>query len=362
MSPIPGFHEILGKHLKGLYLSEQVGLNFGGVRIDVCSNAAALLDGLAHYYQELRDEAGPPLITVHAVEREPVDLDLPLVIKEREPGKTQLKEAYLDLPEGRIVHKVRTGMVFAFGKGDHYALGPCLRNLPQVVNFINNRYIEYVLNQGALLFHSAAVCRNGAGVAVSGFAGAGKSTLALELMGPGIDFISNDRLMARREDGLPILFGVPKMPRVNPGTILNNPMLRPILCPEELRRFEALPESELWTLEHKFDAPISKCYGPGRFTLKSRMAALIVLNWKRNGGTMAIREVDLKERRDLMPAFMKDVGLFFEPDDPEEALDFSEEAYLDLLQDCPVFEITGGVDFKGAAGWCTQWLRQRQPR
>ncbi|MHC1743933.1 MAG: HprK-related kinase B [Syntrophobacteraceae bacterium] len=356
MRPAPGFHEILGSYIKGAYLSDKIGLAFGGVRIDVCSNSTALTDGLADYYEEFEDDAGAPLITVNALEREPVDLDIPLIIKEREPGKTQLKEAYLDLPEGRIVHKVRTGMVFAFGKGDHYALGPCIRNLPQVVNFINNRYIEYVLNQGALLFHAAAVSLNNASLAISGFAGAGKSTLALELMGPGMDFLSNDRLMVRKDDDLLTMYGVPKMPRVNPGTILNNPKLRPILSPEELARFEALPPTELWTLEHKFDALIPKCYGHGRFKLKAPMAGLVVLTWKRDGGAMVVREVDLRERRDLMPAFMKDVGLFFEPEDPEEGLDFSQEAYLDLLEHCPVYEITGGVDFKDATRWCSQWL------
>ena len=53
---------------------------------------------------------------------------------------------------------------------------------------------------------------------------------------------------------------------------------------------------------------------------------------------------------------MKSVGLFFEMDDPVGELDFSQQAYLDLLKDCPVLEITGGVDFDAASSACLDFL------
>jgi HprK-related kinase B len=65
----------------------------------------------------------------------------------------------------------------------------------------------------------------------------------------------------------------------------------------------------------------------------------------------------LAERRDLLPAFMKSVGLFFEMDDPACDMDFSEAAYLDLLKDCPALEITGGIDFEAASQACLNFLK-----
>ena len=64
----------------------------------------------------------------------------------------------------------------------HAAVGPCLANDNQIVNFINNRLIEVRLRAGDLLFHAAGVARNGRGLALAGFSGAGKSTLALAIM------------------------------------------------------------------------------------------------------------------------------------------------------------------------------------
>lgn len=341
--------EILTPFLEGVTLSHRLGLSFAGTRIDVLTNDAELIHRIGLYYRDFRDDWGHPAMVVNAVECLPPQLSLPLTLKEREPGKTQFKEAYAELADGRLVRKVRTDMVFAFGGDEHYAFGPCIANEAQVVNFINNRYIQQVLHRGALLFHTAAVSSNGRGLALAGFAGAGKSTLALHLMRQGTDFVSNDRAMVRpAENGLQIL-GVPKMPRVNPGTVVHNESLRPVIPESERKAFEALPPAELWDLEHKYDAFIDECFGPGRFKLKTRLALLAILNWGRNSRPLTIEPVRLRDRTDLLPAFMKDVGLFFEADDPEHEFDFSADAYLDLLESCRVVELTGGVDFDGAA-------------
>lgn len=240
-------------------------------------------------------------------------------------------------------------MVFAFGSGEHYAFGPCLDNEPQLVNFVNNRYIQLVLNRGSLLFHTAAVAFNGAALALAGFAGAGKSTLALHIMRLGTDFVSNDRAMVRRSDDHLEILGVPKMPRVNPGTVLHNESLRPVIAKEERKVFEAMPPSELWNLEHKYDAFIHQCFGPNRFKLSGRLALLVILNWQRTAEPLSIRPVSLRERTDLLASFMKDVGLFFEADEPAHQLDFTSAAYLDLLEHCRVLELRGGIDFPKAA-------------
>ena len=337
-------------------LAHRLEVTFADVTVLVSANSQALTDKLGHYYRDFLGSGGTTTIEVTAIEAGPPDFDLTLGVHAREPGKTKLKEASVDLPDGRVVRKLTTGLVFLFGQGKNYAVGPCIENDNQIVNFINNRFIEWRLKHGALLFHAAGIAQAGAGLVIAGFSGAGKSTLALEIMRHGTDFISNDRVMVSREASSLTMAGVAKMPRVNPGTVLNNPALASVMNAEDRARFAALPQAELWDLEHKYDAFIDECFGPGRFKLACPMAGLVILRWKRDASPLTASRVDLNQRRDLMPAFMKDVGLFYEFEDPSEPSMASQNAYLELLGDLPVLEIDGGVDFHKAAQECLKFL------
>lgn len=336
-------------------------LNFGPVGVRVRSNSAELVAKLRTYYRDFLGDGENADIEVVALETETPDLGLSYTIKQPDPGKTKIKEEFVDMEGGRVVRKRLTGMAFLFGGGYNLALGPCAENDNQVVNFINNRFIEWLINRDCLLFHAAGVAKHGAGgtapgLAMAGFSGMGKSTLALEVMRLDTDFVSNDRLMVRREDGRLTMWGVAKMPRINPGTIVHNEALHRIVSEDERAKFLAMDPSELWQLEQKYDAFIDECYGPGRFRLKNAMTGLVLLNWKLDAGPLKIDRIDLATREELMPAFMKQVGLFFEADGPAAALDFSPKAYLDLLGDCPVYELSGGVDFAAAAKFCKDLL------
>ncbi|MYL83039.1 HprK-related kinase B [Desulfovibrio aerotolerans] len=337
-------------------IDQRLEITFDDVTVVLTSNSQALTDKLGRYFRDFLGGGGQTVIEVTAIEAGPPAFDLPFAVHPREPGKTKLKEASIDLPDGRVVHKLLTGLVFLFGQGKNYAVGPCLENDNQVVNFINNRFIENRLKRGALLFHAAGVAMGGAGLVIAGFAGAGKSTLALDIMGQGTDFISNDRVMVSREGANLTMAGVAKMPRINPGTVLNNPNLASVMNAEDRARFSALPQAELWDLEHKYDAFIDECFGPGRFKLACPMAGLVILRWKRDASPLLANRVDLRQRRDLMPAFMKDMGLFYEFEDPAEPSMASQNAYLSLLGDVPVLEIDGGVDFAKAARVCLEFL------
>lgn len=348
---------IVEKYRKKIPATQSLFIDFGGCIIETKVSSPKLLSVLNNYFKEFLVDAakGNILITVH--ECPAVDLGLEYTVKQPEPGKTKIKEEFADLSDGRVVYKRLTGMIFAFGEGENIAIGPCTQNSNQVINFINNRFIEFKLNQGNLLGHAAGVIDSGRAVAIAGFSGMGKSTLALHLMSRGTTFISNDRVMIEEDgDGITV-YGVAKQPRINPGTALNNPALSGIIAPEDREKFLALPKEELWELEHKYDALIDECYGKNKFILRAPMNGLVILNWNRNQKETTIQIVDPAQRKDLLPAFMKETGLFYLPDSTDKGTDPDVDAYAKILAKTVLIEISGGVDFDKAADMCLKFMQ-----
>ncbi|MDR1685307.1 MAG: HprK-related kinase B [Desulfovibrio sp.] len=341
-------------------------LDFDGVNVLVASNSQHVNVLLEDYFREFvaaPENNCPPDFVITAHEGTVPDLDEAFTEKAPDPGKTKIKEEYVNCGDGRLVRKSLTGMLFAFTPAEHLAVGECARNCNQVVNFINSRLIARHLDRGCYLGHAAAVAFRGKGIALCGFSGMGKSTLALFLMNEGCTFVSNDRVLLSGD--LPAkLYGVPKQPRINPGTALHNDALRNIVDSEDRERFAALPPERLWSLEHKYDAPIGQCWGPGRFVLRAPFSGLAVLNWHREGGATRFVEVYPPDRPDLVRAFRKDSGLFYAPDEAEARPAPSPEAYAVRLAQAPMLEITGGVDFAAAAKACLDFFcgRQREQR
>lgn len=331
-------------------------LAFSDCRLEVRTNSARLREDLKNYFGLFLadDKAADILITAH--EAPAPALDLPFIIKPPDPGKKKVKEEYVDLEGGRIVRKRLTGMVFVFGSGRHVAVGPCLDNVNQIVNFINNRYIEWRLQKGCLLGHAAGVVWKGRGLALAGFSGMGKSTLALHLMSRGSVFVSNDRMIVEKTDSGVAMHGVAKHPRINPGTALSNADLHDILSEEDKKHFWSLSEKELWHLEHKYDALIEECFGSDRFVLSGPMDGLVILNWKRSRQPLSVRPVDPKVQTDLVAAFKKKKGLFYLPSDRTKVQDPPLETYAELLSNCSVIEMSGGADFDGATEACIRFL------
>jgi len=334
-----------------------VSLRFETCRIEARSNSKQVIERLIAYYEGFVAEASPPAIVVNAIETTAPVFNCPFTPQPRAAGK-QPKEEFFDASDGRIVHKVRTGMVFLFGPATHLAVGPCGSNLNQVINFINNRHIAWGLNRRRLLLHAAGVCEGQNGLGLAGVAGAGKSTLALHLLDHGLSFVSNDRLLASRDERELTMVGLAKMPRVNPGTILHNPRLESILPASRREELRKLPEPELWELEEKYDVSIRRVYGTGRFVLRSPLRGLVVLTWNRAGGPVVVREGSLRQRGDLLPAIMKSPGVFYPQVGQSGTYDHNLDDYQTVLGECPGLEITGGISFADAADHCRAFLHR----
>lgn len=344
-------------------IAHRLELSLAGRGFVVETNSAALQEELTEYFKEFRGEAGETPITISAFQGDAPSFATEFTVPPLERGKKRLKETYLEVEDGRLVHKVRTGMKFAFGGeldgGEHLnlAMGPCEANPNQVINFVNNRLMSWLLDHGCELAHAAAVKRpSGTAIAIAGFSGMGKSTLSLHLMSAApLVFVSNDRvLMGKTDAGGVDIFGVPKHPRINPGTALNNDDLIKIMSEEEKKEFSRLAPQELWELEHKYDAIVDECYGPGRFELDGKMRAFVVLNWHHGKGAPEFGRFSATERPDLLAAIMKSPGLFHHPGRaiPEPKV----EDYVEVLRETPIVEIAGGVDFEAAGQYCLDLL------
>lgn len=331
-------------------------LLFGECLVQVLANHPDIIASLVNYCQPFVVTGGNPDIVISFHETPETDFGLHLIMKEPDPGKSKVKEEYADFLDGRAVRKRLTGMVFFFGGGQHLAMGPCLANMNQVVNFINNRYIEWMLCRGCLLGHAAGVERHGKGLALAGFSGTGKSTLSLHIMSRGTRFVSNDRLIIQQTERGLRMNGVAKLPRINPGTVLNNPDLSSVISEEERETFKEIPADLLWHVEQKYDVPIDECFGTDKFVLSAVMEDLVILNWRREPIPLVVRRVDPFERKDLLPAFIKTPGLFIHTGKDSTLAETSEDNYAQWLSQCRVWEFSGGVDFESATRACLNIL------
>ncbi|MBX2832511.1 MAG: HprK-related kinase B [Rhodospirillales bacterium] len=331
------------------------------------SNSTALLEKLRAYFKHTVIDSGDATVEIHAFDCAPPDLGLHYTDWLREAGKTGRKDAVFDLSDGRVVKKVRTGMMFLQSFDHRIAAGPCLENDNQVINFINAQYMSMLQHNGWSICHAAGLVRNGMALGLAGFSGGGKSTLMLHMLNEsGTAFLSNDRLFVRRTDDGVMAAGIPKLPRINPGTALNNPRLGDIVTPERRDELAALPLAELWDIEEKYDVDIEKTYGPDRIAARAPLCGFVILNWSHSADDPTrITEVDLNDRRDLLAAVMKSPGPFYQLADGSmhagnSVLD--EESYLSTFQNVPVYEVTGRVDFDQIAKHCLDRLFNKGPQ
>ena len=343
-------------------LPSSVCLQLMDYRLAIRSNSERFLQCMQRYFSHVLAASGDDVrAEVIAIERDIVNTSVEFVDWKREPGKTGRKDAIYDFPAGRLVRKVRTGMLFLQSDRDLIVAGPCLEYDNQVINFINSQFLNWLQNDGYLLCHAAALSRNGHGLAIAGLSGGGKSTLMLNLMDDAATaFVSNDRLLVRRQGETTHAVGIPKLPRINPGTIVHNPRLFPLIDENSREQLLQLDKKELWKLEQKYDANINELYGPGRIQHETGLYRFLVLNWQHDTDKeLQVNRVDLSQRSDLLSAIMKPSGPFymdtagvFNSDDA-----FPEASnYLTELADVEIYEASGKVDFERLGTVCVNEL------
>ncbi len=341
--------------------ADELYLALNGCVLRVRSNSAQLLKGLSGYFASAASAAMPPDIDILAIECDPPDLGIDFIDWKREAGKTGGKDSYVDLAGGRLVRKVRTGMVFLQSESYRIAAGPCAKYANQVINFINSQYMNWLQNRGWLICHAAGLVYRDQGLGIAGFSGGGKSTLMLHLLNnDAVCYLTNDRLFIRKECGLTLARGIPKLPRINPGTIVHNPKLHSLISAQRREALLQLPPQELWQLEEKFDVPIARVYGPRRSLTQAPLAEFLILDWQRDStDKLTVEPLDLASQRKLLGALMKSSGPFYQYSDGTFQADtaaFDESAYLQVLKDVAVYVARGRIDFSAMVDRCLHGL------
>lgn len=325
----------------------------------VRSNSTALLADLAGYYSHVASDPVTPDIDIVAIERDAPELDLDFVDWKRGPGKAGRKDSYVDLPGGRLIRKVRSGMVFLQSESRRIAAGPCLKYNNQVINFINSQYMNWLQNRGWLICHAAGLVYRGKGLGIAGFPGGGKSTLVLHLMeDDDVSFLTSDRLFIHAGSGAVLARGIPKLPRINPGTIVHNPRLHSLLTTRQRNTLLQMSVAELWDLEDKHDVPVDRIFGAGRIQQEAPLTAFLILDWQHDSDReLEVERIDLAVRRDLLGLMMKSPGPFYQYPDGSFLRDttpFDDSAYLDALEGVAVYVARGRVDFPALSECCLQ--------
>lgn len=329
---------------------------FGDLSVKVKSNSETLLQELDLYYKSYvgsnNDASGTTLYVINQqnIGDEHDWLDVP-----REAGKQGKKEGYLENAEGgRWIKKFKTGLTLLQHQTTPTVVGECEKQLAQIVNFINNQCLNHYLSQGFELGHASAFNCHGKVTAIAAGSGGGKSTLMLRCLEDNTrNFLTNDRLLFKNEEGRVTAVGIAKLPRVNPGTLLNSERLKHILPASRQVELEQMPISELWGLEEKYDVQIEDEYGRGRVVLQGELANLVMLDWSLDSDEpTALLPVDLSSEAEEIDGLRKRPGPFYQNHEGQFSQDLNELApltqYCQALAPVNVYRLTGKIDFDRA--------------
>lgn len=329
---------------------EAIQLQFDDRVYQVKSNSPQLLRALSDYFSGYQSDDSGADITIYLHQNTVQSTGIPWQDWPREAGKTRQKEQYYDTEDGRWIHKMKTGMVLFQHLTAPLAVGPCEKHLSQTVNFIINQHINHLQHQGGLICHAACLQIAQQGIAIAAMSGGGKSTTMLKLLDlPDSKFISNDRLFIFNDGHSATAKGVPKQPRVNPGTLLHNPKLIDILSPERQSELKSLAPQALWQLEEKYDVMVADIYGKAKLGHSAPLYHVVLLNWQPGSdASVNLKKISLDERSDLIKAIAKSPGSFYQDSAGQflaSAQIPNDSRYQSALRPAQVWEVSGGADF-----------------
>ncbi len=326
------------EYIAGLSAPHETHLNIAGLPFVIKVNQPSLHRTVLRYFSPFVDEPQPGAIEVWGVhDPAPYLRTSLLTLATHKTGNP--KESFYDIDGGRAILKRRTGVVHYIHNNSFYAVGDMAKNPRQLINLVPAAFAHQLRLRGYVAIHASGISIDGSGIAFAGHSGSGKSTVALRLVESGCDFVSNDRVYLHTEDDAVVMWGAPKWPRVNPGTILNVKSLKGLVGQEEMSRYRDMDRDVLWKVESKHDVRVDDLWGRSRLALKSRLTELYSIAWRPVDQQATLTEVAPEDVPATVAPYLK-AGVYDPPGAPHpDDLQLSE-----MLKSVSVFQATGGVD------------------
>jgi HprK-related kinase B len=323
--------------------AQSLALNFGACTIAVETQEDAILARLRRYFRgfaEEMDGSHRPRTRICVIEEPPAEID-PEMIAWSEGSK----ETFRDVDHSRLIRKVRTGVSIIIQDDTWSSVwtmrGPVGRNFSQLVNLIGSAYGLEIMDRAGAMVHASAVSLGGSrAVAVMGQSGMGKSSVAVRLMEQGFDYISNDRVVLEPSLLRPsvLAHGLPKLPRVNPGTLLSGEKTRLLLDVGSRDRYEGLSREQLWQVEDKHDLEVERVLGR-RWLLSGELSVALVLSWRHDGQGLHLQRLTADQALLELKLVRKTFGVF-----DLRLISRTESALADTVRRVPVYRVTGKAD------------------
>jgi HprK-related kinase B len=250
------------------------------------------------------------------------------------------KESYCDTGQARIILKRRIGMVHFIENKTIATVGNILNYTNQYVNMINEIYIDTLASFGYIPLHASGVSDGENVIIFTSPSGMGKTTLALQMLERGFKFVSNDRILIcvdvkrRRFE----VVGAPKIPRINPGTVLAIPRLHGLMQQEDLERYLTFSYNKLWNIERKFDVNLSEFYGTDALSLDGKLKGIVLLDWKPRRGETKIEKLDWGNALNSLERYLRIESVFRQRKLTEKEISVKLTA---ISQNVPSFRVTG---------------------
>lgn len=319
-----------------------LGLAMAGVALRFHTDTASLARRVSAYFAPLVTRVVDPAAMIYAVQDAPRIDDSRLADVPPKLGRT-VKESMYEGPDGRVVLKRRTGVTMLIRPTEFFIVGDLSRNVNQVVNLVGHVFAARFMELGYGMIHASAVSDGRRGIAFGASSGGGKSSMALAMVERGFSFVTNDRLFVRAVGPEVQMLGLPKWPRVNPGTLLRLPSLRPLIEQQASRRAAGMSAEELWRLEHKHDVDLDRVFGPNTLlTAPTTLDELYLLRWSPRGRGFDVATLSPEERQAELIGLVKSIHPY-----GDAHLDRSAEAVVrEVARRIPVRVVRGIADIE----------------